>query len=389
MSRLSFALAVTLGSLFIADLPADDNPLAPWRTRVQVTLAVPEADGHTIHSYFNTCPESPDGRRLLYFASTAANGETGDVCVRDRSGGAMQVLARGLSVEDAHRVACQQWVSQGRRVVFHHERDGQWLVTCVDVADGRSRDLATGRLAGWGQPHLDVVPLYGLHWDPEASRDLELLNVETGEVRTVLQARDVDADWVEMHYAGRPKSIFFPVLSPDGTRLFFKLAAPAGGIARSSKASDRRGLFCYNLAGGKFLYNTPRWGHPAWHPDSRTIAETGYTLFDSDTGRSRRLPDLPAPRVDHPSFSPDGRLIVTDSTLDRFGGAADEWGVIVADARGGEYVVIHRFDNSQGAKSWRRSHPHPVFSPDGRRIYFNVSSDRWTRLHVATIEPAG
>jgi len=175
------------------------------------------------------------------------------------------------------------------------------------------------------------------------------------------------------------------VLSPDLKRVFFKLATPAGGDARSTAASTRQGLVCYSLAEQRFLYMSPRWGHPAWSPDSRTIVETSYHLFDSDDGKSRQLPGLPAPHGDHPSTSPDGRLIVTDTTLDVFGGDAKEWGVIVADARGASHVVIHRFDNSHGASSWRRSHPHPVFSPDGRRIYFNVSSTRWTQLYVAEV----
>ena len=38
---------------------------------------------------------------------------------------------------------------------------------------------------------------------------------------------------------------------------------------------------------------------------------------------------------------------------------------------------------SASANSWRRSHPHPAFSPDGKRLYFNVSSGPWTQLHVA------
>jgi hypothetical protein len=29
------------------------------------------------------------------------------------------------------------------------------------------------------------------------------------------------------------------------------------------------------------------------------------------------------------------------------------------------------------------SHPHPVFSADGKRIYYNVSDGEFTRLHVA------
>ena len=162
------------------------------------------------------------------------------------------------------------------------------------------------------------------------------------------------------------------------------MATPAGGDARSKLASTRLGLVCYSLADQRFLYDNARWGHPSWHPDSRTIVEMSYHLFDSNNGTSRQLPGLPSPRGDHPSASPDGKLIVTDTTLDAFGGDKREWAVIVADARGGDYVVLHKFDNSRGASSWRRSHPHPVFSPDGRRIYFNTSSGDWTQLHVAS-----
>jgi Tol biopolymer transport system component len=50
---------------------------------------------------------------------------------------------------------------------------------------------------------------------------------------------------------------------------------------------------------------------------------------------------------------------------------------------GGDHVMIHRFDHARGAKSWRRNDPHPAFSPDGKRIYFNVGATDWTSLHVA------
>lgn len=367
-----------------------DDPLAPWRSDVQIRPVVPDAAGHTIHSYFNTCPESPDGSHVLFFASPARDGHRGEVRIRNRASGEEKVLARDVYVEDAHRVACQQWVSNGRRVVFHGERDGEWIVTAVDVASGSARDLARSRLSGWGQPHADIVPLYGRHWNPGPHRDLELLNVETGEIRTVLEADAVKTEWITRVFAERPASIFFPVLSPDLQRVFFKMATATGDDPRSTKASQRLGLVCYHLGEQRFLYDSTRWGHPAWHPDSRTIIETSYYLFDSDTGKSRRLPGLPVPRGDHPSASPDARLIVTDTTMDVFGGDAKEWGIVVADARGTNHLIIHKFDNSRGASSWRRSHPHPVFSPDGRRIYFNVSSGDWTQLHVAEIsEPGG
>lgn len=387
---ISLALTI-LGALLVAQAESSDDSLAPWRSGVQVRAVSPQAEGHTIHSYFNTCPESPDGRRIVYFASTTADGHHGEIRIRHRATGTEKVLARDIHVEDAHRVACQQWVSNGRRVVFHGERNGQWIVTAVDVDSGHIRDLALGRLAGWGQPNGDLVPLYGPHWNPRSHRDLELLNVETGEIRTVLTMDAVQAayhDAIANAFGDKPVSIFFPVLSPDSQRVFFKLATPAGGDARSTAASTRLGLVCYSLAEQRPLYMNPRWGHPSWHPDSRTIVESRFSLFDSNDGSSRRISGLPAPRGDHPSASPDGKLIVTDTTMDVFGGDPKQWGVVVADTRGAGFVLLHQFDNSHGASSWRRSHPHPVFSPDGRRIYFNVSSGPWTQLFVAELAGA-
>jgi hypothetical protein len=36
-----------------------------------------------------------------------------------------------------------------------------------------------------------------------------------------------------------------------------------------------------------------------------------------------------------------------------------------------------------GTTSWRPAHPHPVFSSDDRRIYFNANPDARTALCVA------
>lgn len=375
-----------LAAACAARMAAAEDRLAPWRSGVQLRPVAPQDGRHTIHSYFNTCPESPDGKWVLFFASTTPNAQRGDVCLRNRATGEEQVLARDVDTEDAHRAACQQWVSGGRRVVYHGERDGHWFTAVVDLETGQERLLARDRLAGWSQPNADLVPLYGLHWNPGPHRGLELANVETGEIHTAITAdalQHAEPEFLARLFGDKPVSIFFPVLSPDLNRVFFKLATPAGGDARSKQASTRLGLVSYSLHEQRFLRVDNRWGHPAWHPDSRTIVEAGRLLIDSKTGATQRIPDLPAFRGDHPSASPDGKLLVTDTTLDRLGGTEKEWGVVVADIQGAEHVFLHRFDNSRGARSWRRSHPHPVFSADGRRIYFNVNSGPWTQLWVA------
>lgn len=367
----------------------DMNQLSPtlnrWRHNV-VARPVAGAGRHTMHPYFNITPESPDGKWVLFYASTEPDGHRGELRLMERATGKERPLVTGITVEDAHRVACQQWASGGKRVVFHDVRDGRWMVAAVDIDAGKQRILVQDRQLGWGQANQDWVPLYGCHWNPGEHRDLELLNVATGEIKTVVSATVVAAAYpqeIKKAFGDRPISIFFPILSPDLQRVLFKLATPAGGDFRSKQASDRIGLIGYDLSRSRFLFYHEKWGHPAWHPDGRTIIQTYNALIDSDDGSIRQIPDLPVFPGTHPSVSPDGQLFVTDTRLEPFGGAKGEWGVAVGSIHGGDYVIVHRFDQTGGATSWRRSHPHPVFSPDGQRIYFNVSAGQWTQLYVA------
>ncbi len=86
--------------------------------------------------------------------------------------------------------------------------------------------------------------------------------------------------------------------------------------------------------------------------------------------------DVPLLSGSHPSVRPDGKSLSV-------GGKPDEWGIVVGDMNGGKWVLLHSFDQTKGAKSWRRNDPHPAFSADGKRIYYNASDGEFTRLMVA------
>lgn len=365
--------------------------LDAWRDGVKVSPLFDKAECHSVHSYSNTSPENPDGARVVLYRSTTANAHEAEVCVVDRNSGATKVLASNVVVEDVHRVACQQWVLGGQSVVFHDLRDGEWCIVEIDVESGKERVLTTGRQVGWGQAQGDIVPLYGPHWEPGEYRDLELLNVRTGEVSTAVTidaTKDAYPDWFSRQFADRPTSVFFPILSPDMNRVFFKIASAAGGGFRSSAGSRRYGIVCYDLREERFLYMHGKWGHPAWAPDSCRIANIWGqrpVLINCETGAVEANRELPAFPGAHPAISPDGQLFVVDTRAESFGGDKKEWAVVVGSIKSGGHVIVHRFDNSRGAKSWRKAHPHPVFSPDGRRIYFNVNSGPWTKLYVAEI----
>jgi len=358
------------------------DELQPWQA-ARIDEAVPPAQRHSIHSYFVSCPESPDGNHVLYFASRDPSGESGEICVLNRETRADRVLRSGVTTEDAHRAACQQWVAGGHTVVYHDWREGEWLVAAMDLAGGPERILARKRQVGFGAPHEVWVPIYGSHWKQGEHRDLELVHVGTGEIRTVLTIREVLESFgpeVERLVGDGATSIFFPVMSPDGRKVFFKIARGHGrDDFRSSEASERRGKWVYDLETRRCLRFFEEWSHPSWSPDAKGIFEKGNVLFDLVTGKVRSFaPDAP---TDHPSLSPAGGVFVTDADMSRReGGRSGEWGIVIGSLATGAWSTIHRFDNSRGAKSWRHNHPHPVFSADGRRIYYNVNDGPWTRL---------
>ncbi|MGC3970138.1 MAG: hypothetical protein QM775_23265 [Pirellulales bacterium] len=199
-------------------LRADDDPVAPWREAVSVRPVSTTPGRHTLHAYYVCNPESPDLSLTVYYASDAANGHIGEICIKERATGKETVLASGVHTEDAHRGACQQWISGGKKVAFHEVVGRQWQVVTVDIATGERKVVAENRQLGFGNPDGDVLPLYGCHWNPGEMRDLELLNVQTGERRVTARADEVVAkygDWVQKEFQGKPISIFFPVISPD------------------------------------------------------------------------------------------------------------------------------------------------------------------------------
>jgi hypothetical protein len=186
--------------------------------RVPSSLIAPEVkiapvstapDRHTIHTYYLTCPESPDGTRVLFFAATDPRGHHGDLIVRERASGKETVIARGIDTEDAHRAACQQWIGGGRRVAYHDVKDGRWTVQVVDLDTLADRKLAEDRQRCFGPETGDVVPISAL---------------------TIADVERRHGEWLAKGFAGKPASIFFPNISPDGRRVHFKMSAPGSDL---------------------------------------------------------------------------------------------------------------------------------------------------------------
>ena len=258
-----------------------------------------DAEFHSIHAYNLTCPESPDEKWLLFFRSTSEDAHLGDVCIVSRASGEVRVLANDVEVQDAHRVACQQWARGGRTVVYQDLRDGHSVVVAVDVVTLETRVLGRERQIAFGSADADSVALYGEHWAPARFGDISLVDVATGKTEPLISADSVRpayamtgyAAYLDKRFRRRKTTLFFPNLSPNQQRVFFKLSSPNGAGYReragSGGGSDRAGIFVYDLTARKYLFLHSKWGHPAWHPDSTHIVNMwsdGAVLLNIETG---------------------------------------------------------------------------------------------------------
>jgi len=384
---IAAALGIPAGRSSLA-ADSSDDPVMPWRTGVTVAPLSKIETRHSMHTYYLLNPESPDGRRVVFYTSTEANGHVGQVRVLDRADGREKVLADDVHTEDAHRVALQQWTLDGRAVAYHEVVDQRWRVVVVDVDTGVKKIVAEDRQLGFGRGDGTVLPLYGPHWNPGVHRGLQLYDVATGTLREPCPITAVEqkyGDWLAREFKGKPTSIAFPTISPDHRRVFFKMSAGHGGDKYMGKVSQRQGIIFFDLQTGKLTAMRERWGHPAWHPDSFRWIEMGNLLFDADGGPVVRIPNVPHLRGEYVAVSPSGRLFVKDGMTEGLGGPPGEWALLVADLRGERSHILHRFMGNRGARSWRVNHAHPVFSADGRRIYFNVNAGEFTQLHVAEL----
>lgn len=392
-SRRRFLTAVSLtGTCLVTGRMVmgaeDDDPVAPWRQGVRITPVSKVPARHTMHTYYLLNPESPDGRRVVFFASTDKAGHVGQVIMQDRITGTETVLAEEVHTEDAHRVALQQWTMNGEAVAYHEVINKRWRVVVVDIATGHKKIVAEDRQLGFGRGDGHTLPLYGCHWNPGVHRDLELYDVATGQLRTACRITAVEqqyGEWLQREFKEKPTSIAFPTISPDHRRAFFKISAGNGGDDYVGKVSQRQGIVFCDLETGRITSMRERWGHPAWHPDAEHWIEMGNILFDADGRATTRIPNVPVLRGQHLSISPNGKLWVQDGLTESLGGPAGEWAVMVADLRGERYEIIQKSVGNRGARSWRVNHPHPVFSADSRRIYFNINAGEFTQLHVAEL----
>ncbi len=353
---------------------------------------------HAIHFYYDVCPESPDGRRVVYVAfdrppEVPLVDVPGTVCVVEVATGMTRQVAR-LEHAERHAGARQLWVDDDT-IAFCDGAPGSLRTVLVSLTDGTQREMA-GALRMLS-PTAPVGLTTSHDYDPPARHlddtvcRMELTAGRLTPLFTLEQAMRLHP--LGVSFPGSEHLAFMHTKwAPDGAR-FFVMASNTSPLTRLQQPGEGvHAVFVADADGGNLRYAGEEAHHPMWGVDPRSgrpiictfvnRPDRGQdlTAFDPDTGARWTLIERMLGK--HACVNHDGTRIVVDLT---------NWphkplGAVVAyDVAHQDFQVLAQV--SQPDYSNRACHLHPTWSRDGQRAYFNTSTPGERSLWVVDAGP--
>ena len=356
------------------------------------------AERGVFFGYFDKSPWSPDMRRAIVHR-VAADGRRAAVLVLDREARRCSVV--GDSSAWTHQQGSMaQWLpcDGGRSLLFNDCVGGVLMTRIVTIANGAHDADATEerralypvqavhprapvalslnyrRLASVGSEYGYAADASNFAPDQSPERDgLWRVDLTSGEGVLVVRLADLVANAPRPETAGSRHQVNHALYSPSGRRYLFlhRWTGPRGRFSRLYVANDDGG----GDGGGKprLLLDDRMVSHYAWLDETRVLAWArtreagdGYHVIDVATGARQRLGAgvLDVYGDGHPSLSPDGRWLVTDSYPDR----GRQRHLLLYDLAAGTRVDVGRFHAPWRFDGAERCDLPPRWSPDGRAI---------------------
>lgn len=301
-----------------------------------------------------------------------------------------------------------QWLGPdySQRVIYNDCRDGQYVSVILNILNGKERviDAPIYTVASDGKTALtldfsrlyNLRPGYGYYNVPEKTQGIGLpdataiwkINLETGEIRSLLTYRDF-ADFQprrEMLERSAVHKVNHLMLSPDGKR-FMVLYRWFVGQRKYTR------LITCNIDGSEMylLSDDDMVSHCFWKDNETILAfenkkpdGIGYYIMKDRTQAFQRC-WRELGNDGHPSYSPDGRLVVTDTYPDRarissiylMSGKNEPFGKATSIAK---VYSPFKYDNDT------RCDLHPRWNRAGNKICFDGVFEGHRGLYTISLE---
>lgn len=330
---------------------------------------VHDGPGTTLLSWNGTCPESPDGQHVAYFrmpvpASETSRSFTGEiwVCGADLTGH-RKVFEMGMECAGfQHNGGMAMWVDD-RRLAFRGTAGPTETIYVVDAETGALLHkpiaggighyavcgkvpfsvTATERGENAAYPAIDEAGIYALNCDAGSVEKI----VATQDVLSFVRSRGFTP-------TERTPSISHVMLNSTAERVMARWAL-----------KECKAIISCGVGGGEWKIIPDKPLHQIWF-DAETYAavyrQTGHIHRYAQDGTRREMLAGPG---NHFDISPDREWIVTDPGYNQVPVTIHLY------RRGQTEPTATLASHDLGHPTWHlRAHANPVFSRDGRSVYF-------------------
>ncbi|HMR85398.1 MAG TPA: hypothetical protein PKE30_19775 [Niabella sp.] len=368
--RTVIALQLLLWTLFVPGAAHSQPPAAKKPAEQQVG----RDDASTIFAYYNTTPESPDGKTIAYVRCKAepVPGKPKVpaelwVCDRDLQQHRKVADIAGINVHDG---AEAQWVDNDRIALFDdrkiriiHIRSGKDLLQKELLAAEIGHDTHNGKV------------LYSIcEGKVPGEPAIYELDCNTQQVRTVLKVKDLATLPVPSFMN---KDSLYPLMqwqlshlqySPDGKKICFRIEMGPGsnnillGICDVDGSNLKAWMKPLHFV---WYDNETIAGHYSNAPDGKRPEpkESRYTLNLWDLN-GNMVKKMMTPLGNHLAISPDKTRFVSETFYQRSPVVVTLYGLEKGP------LEICRFDPFD--ITWEKKfHVNPSFSRDGKRVYYS------------------
>lgn len=346
--------------------------------------------------YFGLQPWSADGRRYLFHLWRA--GRRVEICAQVSASGTAQVLGDSATW-NFQQGAMAQWIRRDGAdcVIYNDAIDGQlacrivapdgserwhpWPIQAVHPGGREALSLNYRRLARLRPEYGYDVAVGNFSPDQPLERDgLWRVDLDSGSASLIVSLAELAGSKPRADMDTADHKVNHAVYSPAGTRLVFmhRWFGANGKFSRLYVANaDGSGL--------QLLLDHRMVSHYAWRDERRLLvwarapdAGDRYYLLDVTTGVREACCAGSLDRFGdgHPSFTSDGRWIVTDSYPDR--GRMRR--LLLCRPDEGIVIEVGAFHSPWRYDDGERCDLHPRWSADGTRISIDSSHEgvRWT-----------
>lgn len=345
------------------------------------------SDSHDLHTYYDVSPWNHDARYIAFSSAAPRTlsidhrdtkaSRSGEIYVLDTNTHALKRLATDTFWQ-THTGSFSTWHPTENRVYFYRGPD---RVAAVNADTGETVSEFDGGLRQLS-PDGEVFAYTTIDSDGDGATDGVYTVREDGtDPRRLCSTREIyDLTPNKDRFDIDAMSLGNTKWSPDGRHLLVAMFVWSANTVQDGDV--QRSLYIVSRDGSEKRWLSYFGHHHSWSPDGSSILYSGYVDFDHGIRETPRLflvdfdgsnnrVIIDEPLGGHPILDLTGRYITT----------WDREHVILVDLERQSVENVATLSPSFDM-SHRGTHPHSLFSPDGKSILYNSAQTGTSQLYL-------